>query len=201
MLRSGMFLSPASVYHCSMKPGLDRETIILALQRLSELLRDRDVQGEICLFGGTAMVLAFNARERTKDVDAVFQPPQLVRELAITVQEELHLPTGWLNDAVKGFLSPDLKPATYDLPQFENLRVTAPPAEYLLAMKCMASRIASGSDPGGDVEDIRFLIRHLGLASAAEALAIVAGYYPKSLVPPRTQYLLEELFEESGGQS
>lgn len=196
-----MSLSPAPVYHYGMKTGLDRETIILALRRLSELLRDRDVQGEICLFGGTAMVLAFNARERTKDVDAVFQPPHLVRELAITVQEELHLPTGWLNDAVKGFLSPDLKPATYDLPQFENLRVTAPPAEYLLAMKCMAARIASGSDPGGDVEDIRFLIRHLGLASAAEALTIVAGYYPKSRVPPRTQYLLEELFEESEGQS
>lgn len=196
-----MFLSPASVYHCGMKPGLDRETIILALQRLSELLRDRDVQGEICLFGGTAMVLAFNARERTKDVDAVFQPPQLVRELAITVQEELHLPTGWLNDAVKGFLSPDLKPATYDLPQFENLRVTAPPAEYLLAMKCMASRIAAGADSGGDVEDIRFLIRHLGLTSAAAALAIVAAYYPKSRVPPRTEYLIEELFEESEGKS
>ena len=78
---SRITLSAAPVYHYSMKPGLDRETIILALRRLSELLRERNVQGEICLLGGTAMVLAFNARERTKDVDAVFQPPQLVREL------------------------------------------------------------------------------------------------------------------------
>jgi hypothetical protein len=183
-----------------MKPGLDRETITLALRRLSELLRERGVQGEICLFGGTAMVLAFNARERTKDVDAVFHPPQLVRELATVVKDELSLPAEWLNDAVKGFLATDLKPVVYDLPQFENLRVTAPPAEYLLAMKCMAARIASGTDSGGDVDDIRFLVRHLGLASAAEALEIVAGYYPKSQVPPRTQYLLEEIFEESGGQ-
>jgi len=57
--------------------------------------------------------------------------------------------------------------------------------------------------PGLDRETvtraIRFLVRHLGLASAEEALAIVAGYYPKSRVPPRTQYLLEEIFEESGG--
>jgi len=192
--------STALVYSCRMEPGLDRETIILALRRLSELLRARGIQGEICLFGGTAMVLAFNARERTKDVDAVFHPPQLVRELATVVKDELSLPAEWLNDAVKGFLASDLKPVVYDLPQFENLRVTAPPAEYLLAMKCMAARIASGTDSGGDVEDIRFLVRHLGLASAEEALAIVAGYYPKSLVPPRTQYLLEEIFEESGGQ-
>jgi len=146
------------------------------------------------------MVLAFNARERTKDVDAVFHPPQLVRELAIVVKDELSLPAEWLNDAVKGFLAADLKPIVYDLPQFENLRVTAPPAEYLLAMKCMAARIASGPDSGGDVDDIRFLVRHLGLASAAEALVIVSGYYPKSRVPPRTQYLLEEIFEEFGGQ-
>jgi len=193
--------STALVYSCRMKPGLDRETITLALRRLSELLRERGVQGEICLFGGTAMVLAFNARERTKDVDAVFHPPQLVRELATVVQDELSLPAEWLNDAVKGFLAADLRPVMYDLPQFENLRVTAPPAEYLLAMKCMAARIASGTDSGGDVDDIRFLIRHLGLDSAEQALAIVAGYYPQSRVPPRTQYLLEEIFEESGGQS
>jgi hypothetical protein len=93
-----------------MNPGLNRETITLALRRLSELLRERGVQGEICLFGGTAMVLAFNARERTKDVDAVFHPPQLVRELAIVVKDELSLPAEWLNDAVKGFLAADLKP-------------------------------------------------------------------------------------------
>jgi len=182
-----------------MKPGLDRETITRALRRLSELLRERGAMGEICLFGGTAMVLAFNARERTKDVDAVFQPPQLIRELADIVQAELRLPGGWINDAVKGYLAPDLKPVAYDLPQFENLRVTAPPAEYLLAMKCIAARITSGADPGGDVEDIRFLVRHLGLASAEEALAIVAGYYPNNRVPPRTQYLLEEIFAEIGG--
>jgi hypothetical protein len=189
------------VYHGVMQPGLDRATILLALRRLSDLLRERGVQGEICLFGGTAMVLAFNARERTKDIDAVFEPPQLIRELAIAVQEELQLPAGWLNDAVKGFLAPALKPLEHDLPQFENLRVTAPPAEYLLAMKCMAARIASAAEAGGDVEDIRFLLRHLGLGSAEEALAVVARYYPKSRVPARTQYLLEELFEEPEGRS
>ena len=183
-----------------MKSVLDRETIIGALRRLSELLTERGVQGEICLFGGTAMVLAFNARERTKDVDAIFTPPHIVRELAGAVQEELSLPVGWLNDAVKGYLAPGLEPVAYDLPQFDHLRVTAPPPEYLLAMKCMAARIDSGADTGGDVDDIRFLIRHLHLASAGEAMAIVAEYYPPGRVPPRTQYLLEEIFAEPEGR-
>lgn len=179
-----------------MKPALDRETIIGALQRLAELLRERGIQGEICLFGGTAMVLAFNARGRTKDVDAIFTPSQIIRELAGVVQEELQLPDGWLNDGVKGFLAPGLEPVEYDLPQFDHLRVTAPPPEYLLAMKCMAARIASGADTGGDVDDVRFLVRHLNLAGAGEAMAIVAAYYPQGQVPPRTQYLLEDIFTE-----
>ena len=56
------------------------------------------------------MVLAFNARERTKDVDAVFHPPPLFRKLAVVVQDELSLPAEWLNYVVKGFLAADLEP-------------------------------------------------------------------------------------------
>ena len=50
-----------------MTRALDRETILRALGRLSELLGARGVKGEICLLGGTVMVLAFNARASTKD--------------------------------------------------------------------------------------------------------------------------------------
>lgn len=54
---------------------LNRETILHALQRLSDVLGERNVRGEICLLGGTAMVLAFRARPNTKDVGAIFYPP------------------------------------------------------------------------------------------------------------------------------
>ena len=87
----------------------------------------------MCLLGGTVMVLAFRSRPATKDVDAIFQPAALVRELARTVAAERELPSDWLNDGAKGFI-------TTDLPQFEGLRLTAPTPEYMLAMKCMAPR-------------------------------------------------------------
>ena len=45
---------------------LDRERILKALKRLSELLKDPAIRGEICLLGGTAMVVAFKARPNTK---------------------------------------------------------------------------------------------------------------------------------------
>jgi hypothetical protein len=173
---------------------LDRATILGALRRLAELLRERDTQGELCLLGGTVMVLAFSARPSTKDVDAIFEPASLVRGLARRVAVEQHLPEDWLNDSAKGFISARHETTAADLPQFDGLRVTAPTAEYLLAMKCMASRIAAGADDAGDVADISFLIDRLGLSSPADAFALVARYYPEKRIPARAMYLLEDLF-------
>jgi hypothetical protein len=175
---------------------LDRDQIVAALGRVAEHLRARGAQGEICLLGGTVMVLAFKARVSTKDVDAVFEPAALVREAADAVQRELDLPDAWLNDAAKGFLSAHHEAITGDLPQFEGLRVAAPTAEYMLAMKCMASRIGASETDPGDVADIRFLVKHLGLTSAEAALEIVVRYYPADRVPPRAAYLLEAMFAE-----
>ena len=40
---------------------LDRDAILGAFERLAELLRERGVEGEVCLLGGTVMVLAFRS--------------------------------------------------------------------------------------------------------------------------------------------
>jgi hypothetical protein len=176
---------------------LDRDAILGALRRLAELLRDRGVDGEVCLLGGTVMVLAFRARPATKDVDAIFEPASLVRELSHKVAAEHELPADWLNNGAKGFVSARHDTTTGDLPQWEGLRLTMPTPEYLLAMKCMASRIGAGPSDPGDVADIRFLVSHLALTSAEEAREIVARYYPEDRIPPRATYLLEDIFSET----
>ena len=182
-------------YRTAAGKPLNRPTILAALERLSELLQERGERGEICLFGGTVMVLVFHARPSTKDVDAIFEPTGAIRQLADIVQHELHLPEHWLNDGVKGFASHHADLTTSDVPQFKSLRILAPTAEYLLAMKCMASRIAdsSGSD---DRSDIRFLLNHLGIKAVDDAIAIVSKYYPSNRILPKTQFLLEELLED-----
>jgi hypothetical protein len=175
--------------------ALTREAILRALSSLSEELGKLNVTGELCLFGGTVMVLAFTARLSTKDVDALFQPTPLIREIARRIGEEQHLPTDWLNDGVKGFLSARHDVTAGNLPQFPHLRLTMPVPEYLLAMKCMAARIG-GTDEASDIPDIVFLIRHLGLKSSRAVLDLVAQYYPSERIPVKTQYLVEGLFEE-----
>ncbi len=176
--------------------ALTRKEILGALEALSDGLGERGITGELCIFGGAVMVLAFNARVATKDVDAVFQPAALVRELARRIGEFKGLPVDWLNDGVKGFTSSLQDVTAGNLPQFAHLRVTMPVPEYLLAMKCMAARIGGIGDEPSDVADIVFLIRHLGLRPADEVLKLVAKYYPKELIAPKTQYLIEGLFEE-----
>jgi predicted nucleotidyltransferase len=81
---------------------LTKEQILAALSRLNELLREKEVMGEICIFGGAAMVLAFDARESTRDVDAIFAPKQDVILSAEQVAQEFGFEIDWLNEGVKG---------------------------------------------------------------------------------------------------
>jgi hypothetical protein len=176
---------------------LTREEILRALGALSDELGKQGIVGEICLFGGTVMILAFTARLTTKDVDAIFQPAATIRDLGRRIAAQQDLPANWLNDGVKGFVSVNHETTTGELPQFPHLRLTMPVPEYLLAMKCMAARIggAPGEEPT-DVSDIIFLIRHLKLKSPEEVLDLVGRYYSAERVPVKTQYLVESLFEE-----
>ena len=185
-----------SASESSRSSTLTREKILAALRAVSDELAKQNVTGEICLFGGTVMVLAFSARLATKDVDALFQPTQTIREIVRQVAAELNLPADWLNDGVKGFISARHETTAGNLPQFPHLRLTMPVPEYLLAMKCMAARIGGTTDEPSDVTDIIFLIRHLKLKSAPEVLDLVGQYYPANRIPVKTQYLVEGLFEE-----
>ena len=178
------------------RSGLERAAIIKAFQEMSDELGRRGTTGELCLFGGTVMVLAFAARPSTKDVDAIFQPTQVIREVARRIGETNQFPGDWLNDGAKGFVSARHETMEGSLPQFPNLRLTMPVPEYLLAMKCMASLIGAVEGEADDVADIVFLIRHLNLKEAKDVLDIVATYYPKDHVPIKAQYLVEGLFAE-----
>jgi hypothetical protein len=174
---------------------LTRETILEAFARLNDALKQEGVTGEICLLEGTVMVLGFKARARTKDVDAIFEPASVIRKAAKSVSEKMNLPGDWLNDGAKGFISSRHDVSPGDLPQFDHLRLTAPTAEYMFALKCLASRLPASSTEKGDENDIRFLARHLHLKTAEQAMDLVSRYYPPERIPARTQFLLEDIFQ------
>src|ERR1700679_3276472 len=160
---------------------------------MSDELGHRGVTGELCLFGGTVMVLAFAARPSTKDVDAIFQPTLAIGKVAEKAGGAHDFPGPCRNKVAKGFVSARHETVSGNLPQFPHLRLTMPVPEYLLAMKCMAARLGGPSGEQSDVPDIVFLIRPLRLNSARAVLDLVAQYYPANLIQIKTQYLVEGL--------
>lgn len=168
---------------------MSQEQTLRAFQALDKELAADGVKAEVGVVGGAAMVLAFNARKATRDVDAVFEPSTSVRAAAERVARTQRLPPDWLNDAAMGFMPADTQPRTIQL-NLPNLVVWTPPPQYLLAMKAIAARFDSN-----DAADVRTLIRHLGLKRVEDVLQVVDNYYPRNQVPAKTQFFLEELFE------
>ena len=141
------------------------------------------------------MVLAFDARESTRDVDGIFAPKQDVITSARQVAEEFGFEPDWLNDGVKGFISNDAEITADGMPVFSNLRILRPTTEYLLAMKCLASRAADyGTE--GDRADIITLLKLTGITDPATVCDLVTRYYKESLLPPRVRFYIEELVAE-----
>lgn len=158
------------------------------LEALGGELSAMNVVGEIGLCGGAVMCLVFKARASTKAVDAVFEPTRRIREAAAAVAHRFGISEDWLNDAAKGFFLSD--PPRIPVLELPHLRVWAPTAEYMLAMKCVSARFDSH-----DRDDVVFLIRHLAIEDPAAVFKILRAYCPRNRIPPKARFLVEELFE------
>lgn len=165
-----------------------REEIIKYLNILNEKLQQRNVKGEICLYGGAVMCLVFDARPSTKDVDAIFHPSEIIRQAAKEISNDYELADDWLNDGVKGFLVDHPKKVFLNL---SHLVVMVADSEYMLAMKSLSARI-----DGTDSKDLEFLIKKLNIKSTEEVFKIIEKYYPRRIIRPATQFFLEEIFDE-----
>lgn len=171
-------------------PLLDAERIRGLLVELGRRLHARGIAARIFLVGGAAIALAYSARRATRDLDGVFEPKTEIYAEAALMAEEAGLPPDWLNDGVKGLL-PDRAAAEIGSHfDSEGISVSVASAEYLFAMKAFAAREEV------DTDDLRFLVQHLGLRDATEAIDLVERFYAPHRLKPVTQYLLEDLFTE-----
>lgn len=168
---------------------LSAEKILAVLSELNEELRKDGHKGEIGIVGGAVMCLVYNARKATRDVDAVFEPSQVIRRAAVRIAKRHNLPEDWLNDGAKGFLTGSF--ARQDVAKLSNLLVWAPEPRYMLAMKCISARWDTS-----DRDDVMFLVKHLGIRQVQTVIDLLQNYYPKAQIPAKTQFFLEELIED-----
>jgi len=134
---------------------LSSADIKIAFDALSSEFERVGERAELVVVGGAALVLMYNVRETTKDVDPFFLNPEAskVRTAAGRVAGLLDLPADWLNDDAKGYI---VRLTTGDLlyeSQFLIVRAASLP--QLLAMKLAAWRDAV------DREDARLLLSRM----------------------------------------
>ena len=174
-----------------MSSAFSRDDILRLLHALNAELQAADVKGQVNLAGGAVMCLALNARASTRDVDAIFKPPAAVLDAALKVAAKEDVRDTWLNEAVKGFMS-DHGSFTSFL-ELSNLKVFCAIPEYMLAMKCLAMRIGEGYR---DEEDIRYLLRNLGIRRYSDAREILERYYSFAEYPETALLALQELLPD-----
>lgn len=166
---------------------MNKRTILHALRRLGELAHAEGLTLEVTVYGGVAMLLLFDSRTATKDVDAILRPEAEAKRLAARVGDELGLPDGWIGGDVAMFLSNKLSARSSMQPvgpeklgltkEIPGLRITTPNPRYLLAMKARALRPKLGGIEG-DWDDLEVLIRHVGVKSCDEVDEIIEEYFP-----------------------
>lgn len=162
---------------------MNKETILDALTLLGKKARAKGIRAEICIFGGTVMMLAYNTREGTKDVDAIFRPKEELEPLIAEVAAELQLDPNWLNDDVQKFV-PNSGPASNaafgQLSQIRGIAFSRPTAKKMLAMKARAARLPR---PGfaGDLYDLAFLVKHTKVATIEDIDQLFERFYGEPL--------------------
>jgi hypothetical protein len=175
---------------------LTRQDIIVALERLGQLAAADGYTLRLMIVGGAAMVLGYNARQSTHDIDALFLPPPeayIIRGWANVIAHEYGWPNDWLNDAAKGYLmGVSSGPVLLKAPGIE---VRQPAVEQLLAMKLCAWR------DDVDIADASRLLADLApAANRADVWQRVVPY----LLPGRelkAQYAFDDVWESMYGDA
>lgn len=167
---------------------LSRLEIEQGFRRLGELALAHGQAVEFIVLGGTAMVLGFNTRPSTKDVDIAptgLSNLPFLRQLAGQVAEENSWDESWLNDAAKGFLygQGNLIPV-YEAP---GIRAYRPSTPQLLAMKLSAWR------DDVDISDAEVLLRALSAANMEEVWSQLSPFVIPGL-ELKARYALHDLW-------
>jgi hypothetical protein len=172
---------------------LSRAMILEALEALArELEATGATRQEIVIAGGAALVLMYNAREATRDVDVCSVGSagfSALREAAHRVAVSLDLPEDWLNDGAKGYVKGFL-PGQVLLNKPPLLVRTLGP-QQLFAMKLSAWR------DDVDISDARLLLLEIQ-GTHNEVWSAIEPF----LVPGRelkARYAFEDLWESVHG--
>ena len=182
---------------------MDAELVIRAFDVMGRYLRDRQTLGEIAVYGGSAILLQFDWRKSSEDVDAVVlegTTESIVREAVSHAAVTLGLPGDWLNNWVGMYTSLHEPPhyfrlvGTYPAGETPGLRVFVARPEYLCAMKLRA--LERETLDNRDFEDAVALGLELGVRGREQLEALYGSFFPEEPLSPLASTLLPRVAHE-----
>jgi len=169
---------------------LSRDDLERAFQALERRLAERGVRAHLYVVGGAAMAMAYRRSRTTIDVDELtIDHREAVMEAAADVARDLGLESGWLSDEVRTAVPVVSDAAAKTLFSSPHLVVTGASEAHMLAMKVHAGREA-------DAQDIRWLLRRLGVRTMSEVEDIHRLVFPDSDIPRRAWARVGRLVDE-----
>lgn len=123
-----------------------RENIDTYIKEVAKDFRKRTgkkVKAELILIGGASVLLNYDFRQMTTDIDAMYEVSSAMKESINCVGDKYGLPLEWLNTHFKNTTSntPKLRQYAMHYKTFANvISVYTVKAEYLVAMKLVSGR-------------------------------------------------------------
>ncbi len=132
----------------------------------------------------------YDARDITKDIDALYSPKNEFRNIISNIGEKYKLPEDWLNDSAKVFFTNKMKTEVFK--KYSNLVVKCFDSESLLALKLTSGRKLYSHD----LEDSLTLIKYLDIKNIDKLHEIVEKYIPSIRLTPKVDYFIQEVWQK-----
>lgn len=174
---------------------MSRADMLKMFTKMGEIFAESGAYFEIAIYGGSAIMLSFDYRESTVDID--FMPVKgsaiEVSDVANQAAEALGLQQNILRDDVAMFVSETVKYNLFgEFPKGTgNLRIFTAAPDYIFAMKMMSMRNVLETQ---DVRDVWELADVCGITDVETAIDVLAQFYPEKKLPVRNKLILEDVF-------
>ena len=130
-----------------MKIALTRSTINHLLYLIAKDYKKQNKANpdcEVILVGGASILLNYDFRTETTDIDSIIRASSTFKEIANKIGDEYHLPNGWINTdfiQTKSYSSKLIEHSKFYKKFYGCLSVRTVSAEYLVAMKLKSLRV------------------------------------------------------------
>lgn len=165
---------------------VSKELFLEILEVLDEKLGENKMELTLNIYGGTVMMACFDARPATKDIDALFETSQLIDNILLDIAETYNLDKDWINQDIKEPLKYIRNQNLKEIYTFKNLKVFAPSAEQMLAMKILSAR----PEPYKDFTDAEYLINYLKIERLDQVINIYDKYVGRKYLGDRQKIFL-----------